>query len=97
MYSKTIEKSLKDFREVIETEIRKVLDTTPSKILPICVEFPTSYNEDRVYTLYCTAIFIDADTNDVMIESHTDYDEDNNADHIDLFSVDELLDIVKAI
>lgn len=91
-----IEKALAEFRAVIFEEIRKTVEESDGRV-EISVELPSTIDEDRYRTLSLTAVFIDEDSEELMVEAYDNYYDCSESEPIELYSVDELLKIVSAL
>lgn len=96
MTNKVIEEALSGFRELLFSEIKEELESTPGHKVAISLELPCTIDEDRYHTETLSAIFLDVEGN-IMVESTDDYYGDTENESIDLYSVDQILDIIKAI
>lgn len=96
MTNKVIDEALSGFREILFSEIKKELESTPGHKVEINLALPCTIDEERYHTENLSTIFLDEDGN-VMVESTDDYYENTENEPIDLYSVDELLEILSAI
>lgn len=95
MTNKVIEEALAGFRAILFNEIRETVEESGGRV-EISVDLPSTIDSDRYYTVSLTAVLVDEDSDELMVESWDD-DGDSYKDAIDVYSVDELLKIVEAL
>ena len=97
MTNKVIEEALSGFRDLLLSEIANELRSTKSRKVKLDLSLPCSIDEDRYNRNYIKAIYLDK--NDRVMVKYTDDWGDNEVYHdgIDMFTVDEILEIINAI
>ena len=96
MTNKVIEDALGGFRELLFSEITAELKSTKSKRIKLDLSLPCSIDEERYNHNNIKAIYLDKDDR-VMVKYTDDWGEEVYHDGIDLFTVDEILEIIKAM
>ena len=96
MKSKVIEEALSGFREVLFSEIAQKLKSTKERKVKMNLSLPCSIDEERYNHNHIKAIYLGLNDR-VMVEYTDDWDNDVYNDEIDLFTVDEILEIINSI
>ena len=89
MKNKVIEEALSGFRELLFSEIANELRSTKSRKVKLDLSLPCSIDEDRY----------NRNKNDRVMVKYTDDwgDDEVYHDGIDMFTVDEILEIINAM
>ena len=95
MLNKNVEFAISSCREVLVKEIRKTLEESGGRV-EVDVDFPCTIDEDRYHTQHLSAVLLLEDGS-VAVESSDDIDAEVSQDPIELYSVDQMLEIVEAL
>ncbi len=96
MKSKVIEEALSGFREVLFSEIAQKLKSSKERRVKMNLSLPCSIDEERYNHNHIKAIYLGLNDR-VMVEYTDDWDNEVFNDEIDLFTVDEILEIFNTI
>ena len=97
MINKVIEEALGGFREILFSEIKEELLNTKGHKVKLNLSIPGNIDEYRFHHNIIKSVYLDKHNERVMVKYMDDSDGENYKDGIDLFTVDEILDIIKAM
>ena len=95
MLNKNVEIAISSCREILIEEVKKTLVESGGRV-EVDVDFPCTIDEDRYHTQHLSAILLQEDGS-VAVESFDDLDKEVSQDPIELYSVDQMLEIVEAL
>lgn len=95
MLNKNVEFAISSCREVLVEEIRRTLEESGDRV-EVDVDFPCTIDEDRYHTQHLSAVLLLEDGS-VAVESSDDIDTEVSQDPIELYSVDQMLEIIDAL
>lgn len=96
MINTVIEEAFSDFREIIFLELQEELKNTPGHKVEINLALPCNIDEERYHHNIIKAISLNK-AGEVVADYCDDVDGEEYTDTLDLFTVDELLEIINAI
>ena len=95
MLNKNVKIAISSCREILIEEVKKTLVESGGRV-EVDVDFPCTIDEDRYHTQHLSAILLQEDGS-VAVESFDDLDKEVSQDPIELYSVDQMLEIVEAL
>ena len=95
MLNKNVEIAISSCREILIEEVKKTLVESGGRV-EVDVDFPCTIDEDRYHTQHLSAILLQEDGS-VAVESFDDLDKEVSQDPIELYSVDQMLEIIEAL
>ena len=95
MLNKNVEIAISSCREILIEEVKKTLVESGGRV-ELDVDFPCTIDEDRYHTQHLSAILLQEDGS-VAVDSFDDLDEEVSQDPIELYSVDQMLEIIEAL
>ena len=95
MLNKNVKNAISSCREILIEEVRKTLVESGGRV-EVDVDFPCTIDEDRYHTQHLSAVLLLEDGS-VAVESSDDIDAEVSQDPIELYSVDQMLEIIEAL
>ena len=95
MLNKNVKIAISSCREILIEEVKKTLVESGGRV-EVDVDFPCTIDEDRYHTQHLSAVLLLEDGS-VAVESSDDLDGEVSQDPIELYSVDQMLEIVEAL
>ena len=95
MLNKNVKIAISSCREILIEEVKKTLVESGGRV-EVDVDFPCTIDEDRYHTQHLSAVLLLEDGS-VAVESSDDLDGEVSHDPIELYSVDQMLEIVEAL
>ena len=95
MLNKNVKIAISSCREILIEEVKKTLVESGGRV-ELDVDFPCTIDEDRYHTQHLSAILLQEDGS-VAVESFDELDEEVSQDPIELYSVDQMLEIIEAL
>ena len=95
MLNKNVKIAISSCREILIEEVKKTLVESGGRV-EVDVDFPCTIDEDRYHTQHLSAVLLLEDGS-VAVESSDDLDGEVSQDPIELYSVDQMLEIIEAL
>ena len=97
MINNVIEEALCEFRELMFSEIKAELLNTKGHKVRLDLSIPGDIDEYRYHHNIIKFVYLEKNSEQVMVKYMDDSDGEEYQDGIDLFTVDEILEIINAM